>query len=229
MSQRKAIMEDEADAFVIVPGGIGTYEEFFEMYTLLRLRQTQKPIAVYNLNGYYQPLMDMLQKTAEKGFMDNLDSYIVIEHLDNDLNTISTLYYGVGNIMLDMVYNIKKTKDGVIIVHDSYTLDHSKYITHITKFPASAFGFENIEEAHAHNLHLAVAYPNPGGDVLNIRTGLRNATLQVYDMQGRIIHQQIITDEVTSIDASKWNSGTYIWNLKTENGKLKVEEGKWVK
>ena len=103
------------------------------------------------------------------------------------------------------------------------------YCSYITKFPASAFGFENIEEAHAHNLHLAVAYPNPGGDVLNIRTGLRNATLQVYDLQGRIIHQQIITEEVTSIDASKWSSGTYIWKLKTENGKLKVEEGKWVK
>ena len=179
----------------------------------------------------------------EKGFFDNLDSYIVIEHLDNDLNTISTLYYGVGNIMLDMVYNIKKTKDGVIIIHDSYTLDHSKYITHITKFPASAFGFENIEEAHAHNLHLAVAYPNPGGDVMNIRTSLRNCTLQVYDMQGRMVHQQEITDEITSIDASNWTNGTYIWELGTGNGNENgngsgnengngsriLESGKWVK
>ena len=119
----------------------------------------------------------------------------------------------------------------MIIIHDKTGLDIDYFSSCITKFPASAFGFEpdNIEEAHANNLHLAVAYPNPGDDVLNIRTGLRNATLQVYDMQGRIIHQQIITDEVTSIDASKWNSGTYIWKLKTENGKLKVEEGKWVK
>ena len=95
----------------------------------------------------------------------------------------------------------------------------------LTKFNA----YLNIEEAHANKLHLAVAYPNPGGDVLNIRTGMRNATLQVYDLQGRIIHQQEVTDEVTNIDASKWNSGTYIWKLKVENGKLKVEEGKWVK
>ena len=101
----------------------------------------------------------------------------------------------------------------------------------IAIFPATVFGFEpdNIEEAHAHGLHLAVAYPNPGSDVMNIRTGLKNAILTIYDINGRKIHEQEITDEVTSIDASKWQSGTYIWKLKTENGKLKVEEGKWVK
>ncbi|MBQ2907724.1 MAG: T9SS type A sorting domain-containing protein [Bacteroidales bacterium] len=64
---------------------------------------------------------------------------------------------------------------------------------------------------------------------MNIRTGLRNATLQVYDMQGRIVYQQIITDEVTSIDTSKWKSGTYIWELGTENGSRILESGKWVK
>ena len=78
-------------------------------------------------------------------------------------------------------------------------------------------------------LKVAVAYPNPGGDVMNIRTSLRNCTLQVYDMQGRMVHQQEITDDVTSVDASNWQRGTYIWELKMENGELKVEEGKWVK
>ena len=165
-----------------------------------------------------------------QGLSDNLDSWIVIEHLNNNFDTISTFYYGIDNGMKEVAYDVLRTKDGgVIIVHGSGSLDIFEDYSLMTKFPASAFGFDNIEEAHAHNLHLAVAYPNPGGDVLNIRTGLRNATLQVYDMQGRIVHQQIITDEVTSIDASKWNSGTYIWKLKTENGKLKVEEGKWIK
>ena len=165
-----------------------------------------------------------------QGLSDNLDSWIVIEHLNNNFDTISTFYYGIDNGMKEVAYDVLRTKDGgVIIVHGSGSLDIFEDYSLMTKFPASAFGFDNIEEAHAHNLHLSVAYPNPGGDVLNIRTGLRNATLQVYDMQGRIIHQQIITDEVTSIDASKWNSGTYIWKLKIENGKLKVEEGKWVK
>ena len=165
-----------------------------------------------------------------QGLSDNLDSWIVIEHLNNNFDTISTFYYGIDNGMKEVAYDVLRTKDGgVIIVHGSGSLDIFEDYSLMTKFPASAFGFDNIEEAHANNLHLAVAYPNPGGDVLNIRTGLRNATLHVYDMQGRKIHQQEITDDVTSVDASKWNSGTYIWNLKTENGKLKVEEGKWVK
>ena len=75
-------------------------------------------------------------------------------------------------------------------------------------------------------------YPNPGGDVMNIRTSLRDCTLQVYDMQGRLVHQQEITDDVTSVDASKWQSGTYIWKLGMRNEELgikEVEEGKWVK
>ena len=167
-----------------------------------------------------------------QGLSDNLDSWIVIEHLNNNFDTISTFYYGIDNGMKEVAYDVLRTKDGgVIIVHGSGSLDIFEDYSLMTKFPATAFGFEpdNIEEAHAHNLHLAVAYPNPGGDVLNIRTGLRNATLQVYDMQGRKVHEQIITDEVTSLDASKWNSGTYIWKLTIDNEQLTVEEGKWVK
>ena len=75
-------------------------------------------------------------------------------------------------------------------------------------------------------------YPNPGGDVMNIRTSLRNCTLQVYDMQGRMVHQQEITDDVTSVDASNWPSGTYVWKLGIRNEELgikEVESGKWVK
>ena len=171
------------------------------------------------------------------GYFNENDSWLVIEHLDNNLDTISTLYYGVGNNKLDQVDNIIKTRDGVIIVNSESEIEmagnENYYCSYITKFPASAFGFENIEEAHAHNLHLAVAYPNPGGDVMNIRTGLRNATLQVYDMQGRMVHQQEITDEITSIDASNWTNGTYVWELGTGNGNGSrsriMESGKWVK
>ena len=162
-------------------------------------------------------------------YYKNTDSWIIIEHLDENFETISELYYTSGeDEIYTFVNSIVSTKEeDLLLVGHANSLNGDKSWNFVTKFPASAF--VSIEEAHAHNLHLAVAYPNPGGDVLNIRTGLRNATLQVYDMQGRIIHQQIITDEVTSVDASKWNPGTYIWKLKTENGKLKVEEGKWVK
>ena len=164
--------------------------------------------------------------TLNVGFMYN-DSWIMIEKLNANFDTISTFFYD-QELVYNKLFSMKATNDGgVILVSYSNNLDNGdKCSTRITKFPASAL---TIEEAHAHNLKVAVAYPNPGGDVMNIRTSLRDCTLQVCDMQGRLVHQQEITDDVTSVDASGWKSGTYIWELKTENGKLKVEEGKWAK
>ena len=69
MRQRKQIMEDRADGFIMVPGGIGTYEEFFEMLTLKQLGRHSKPIAILNLNGYYDLLEQLLEQTIEQGFM----------------------------------------------------------------------------------------------------------------------------------------------------------------
>ena len=54
MRERKQIMEDNADAFIVVPGGIGTYEEFFEILTSKQLCRHNKPIAIYNVLGFYE-------------------------------------------------------------------------------------------------------------------------------------------------------------------------------
>ena len=168
--------------------------------------------------------------TLNCGFYDNKDSWIVIERLDSDFDTIATFFYNENDVYNKATCITTTKDDGLLLVSYSYDINnHDKRWSKVSKFPASAFGIDNIEEAHANNLHLAVAYPNPGGDMMNIRTGLRNAVLSVYDIQGRKIHEQEITDDITSVDASKWQSGTYIWELKTENGKLKIEEGKWVK
>ena len=69
MSERKAMMEDRAEAFIALPGGIGTYEEFFEVLTLKQLGRHSKPMALLNAAGYFDPLMLMLEKTADGGFM----------------------------------------------------------------------------------------------------------------------------------------------------------------
>lgn len=69
MRQRKQIMEERAQGFVVTPGGIGTYEEFFEIYTLKQLGRHQKPIIIFNVNGYYDRLLAMLEHTVEQGFM----------------------------------------------------------------------------------------------------------------------------------------------------------------
>lgn len=69
MRQRKQEMDDRADAFIVTPGGIGTYEEFFEMYTLKQLGQHTKSLIIFNINGYYDRLLDMLRHTVAEGFM----------------------------------------------------------------------------------------------------------------------------------------------------------------
>ena len=161
--------------------------------------------------------------------------YAYIPLFDTNMKKISEWYYTLGYEYNMFLYDIHATQDnGVIFLgYIRYMQDNEIFNEpYIVKFPASAFDPDNIEEAHAHGLHLAVAYPNPGGDVMNIRTGLRNAVLTVYDLQGRKIHEQEITDDVTSIDASNWQSGTYIWKLGMRNEELgmkEVESGKWVK
>ena len=60
MRQRKQIMEDRADAFVMTAGGIGTFEEFFEILTLKQLGRHNKPIAILNTNGYYDAMEQIL-------------------------------------------------------------------------------------------------------------------------------------------------------------------------
>lgn len=69
MRERKAVMEDKADAFVIVPGGIGTFEELFEVLTLKQLGRHSKPIAIYNCKGYYDKMEAMLNTSIEEGFV----------------------------------------------------------------------------------------------------------------------------------------------------------------
>jgi hypothetical protein len=84
-----------------------------------------------------------------------------------------------------------------------------------------------IDEAHDNGLKVAIAYPNPGKNVLNIRTALQNACVEVYDINGRIIHSQALTENVTAIDAVDWAEGVYVWKVMAD-GK-EVESGKWVK
>ncbi len=69
MHQRKKTMEDRAEAFIIVPGGIGTFEEFFEILTLRQLGRHNKPIIIYNLKGFYNDLISALESAVEKGFI----------------------------------------------------------------------------------------------------------------------------------------------------------------
>ena len=69
MRERKQIMEDNADAFITTPGGIGTFEEFFEILTLKQLARHNKPICIYNINGYYDEMLILMEKAIKENFM----------------------------------------------------------------------------------------------------------------------------------------------------------------
>lgn len=90
MHERKAKMYELSDGFIAMPGGIGTFEEFFESFTWLQLGYHSKPIGLLNVNGFYDDLIKFLIGAVEQGFikqvvLDKLvveeDPYILIEKM----------------------------------------------------------------------------------------------------------------------------------------------------
>ena len=69
MHQRKKMMADFADAFIALPGGLGTLEELFEIWTWRQLGYHNKPVGLVNCEGYYDGLLDFLAQTHEQGFV----------------------------------------------------------------------------------------------------------------------------------------------------------------
>ncbi len=158
-----------------------------------------------------------------------------IEHLTPSFDTISTMFYIVSTNIEDARYNyvraIEVTESGdLLMVFNSLSSDGLRTWNGIAKFPAEAF--VGIDEAHDNGLKMAIAYPNPGKDVLNIRTGLKDARVEVYDLNGRLVHSQALTENITAIDATDWAEGVYVWKVyagvSTGSTPL-AETGKWVK
>ena len=90
MRRRKQKMEEMSDGFIVSPGGIGTFEEFFEILTLKQLGRLSKPIAILNTDGYYDSLLEMLRHTAETNFMSekNFSLFFVSDDIDRVLDYI---------------------------------------------------------------------------------------------------------------------------------------------
>jgi uncharacterized protein (TIGR00730 family) len=82
MHHRKKMMADLSDAFVAMPGGAGTLEELFEVYTWAQLGYHHKPVAVLNIDGFYDPLISLLQHTVREGFMRQ--TYFDLLQIDSD-------------------------------------------------------------------------------------------------------------------------------------------------
>lgn len=69
MDERKKKFVENSDAFIISPGGIGTLDEFFEIITLKKLKQIDKPIIVFNIANFYDKMLEMIDDMGQKGFL----------------------------------------------------------------------------------------------------------------------------------------------------------------
>ncbi|WP_332447081.1 TIGR00730 family Rossman fold protein [Sphaerochaeta sp.] len=92
MHERKQTMYDLADAFVALPGGIGTFEEILEVYTWLQLGYHHKPVALLNVAGFYDQLLAFLQHSVDEGFLkqDHLHALIVEQDAESLLARLVT-------------------------------------------------------------------------------------------------------------------------------------------
>ncbi|MCY0387729.1 TIGR00730 family Rossman fold protein [Robbsia sp. Bb-Pol-6] len=81
MHERKRMMADLCDGFIAMPGGAGTLEELFEVYTWAQLGYHNKPIGLLNVAGFYDPLLAMLRHTAQEGFLrESFVDLLVVEN-----------------------------------------------------------------------------------------------------------------------------------------------------
>lgn len=88
MHERKTKMNELCDGVIALPGGFGTLEEFFEMLTWAQLGLHKKPIAILNIDGFYDSLITFIQTTVDKGFLKhvNQDMLIISDNIEDLLD-----------------------------------------------------------------------------------------------------------------------------------------------
>lgn len=78
MHERKTKMNDLCDGVIVLPGGYGTLEEFFEMITWAQLGLHKKPIAILNIDGFYDDLIKLVQTMVDKGFLKQINQEMLL-------------------------------------------------------------------------------------------------------------------------------------------------------
>lgn len=91
MRERKKTMAELADGFIALPGGVGTYEELFEMLSFAQLRLHQKPVGLLNIEHFFDPLIQMIEKAIQEGFMNPSNAALLL--IDTDPNVLLQKMY----------------------------------------------------------------------------------------------------------------------------------------
>ena len=103
MHERKQLMAEKSDACIALPGGIGTMEELMEIITWRQLSLYNKPVVIFNINGYYDPLLSMLEKAIEEKFMHpkNQEAWNIARSPEEVLNAValqSQLHFNLRSV-----------------------------------------------------------------------------------------------------------------------------------
>lgn len=109
MSERKEIMTEMSDAFIIMPGGFGTIDELFEVLTLTQLSIINKPIILLNTNNYFDKLVEFIEHGTSEGFVakEHKESICVAEDIEEALSLIKTFKFNHPERWIDTL--IKET------------------------------------------------------------------------------------------------------------------------
>lgn len=88
MDERKNLFLEKSDAFIITPGGIGTLDEFFEIWTLKKLKQHNKPIIILNINNFFDEMINMINEMNKKEFIPSeaLELYKIANTIEEAIN-----------------------------------------------------------------------------------------------------------------------------------------------
>ena len=109
IQERRTQMINRGDGFLMLPGGIGTYEEFFEVLVGRQINDHSKPIGIVNINGYFEPLLTMLEHGIHNGFIrPALRKLILIDELPSN---------AVNNMLLHKVN--QPTPEEILPMHQS--------------------------------------------------------------------------------------------------------------
>ncbi|MCD4792772.1 MAG: T9SS type A sorting domain-containing protein [Bacteroidales bacterium] len=158
-------------------------------------------------------------------------NYSVVVKLNSSLDVQWEKFYGDSSTMSMLVKNIYATNDGGCIITGDIQFTpfgEPKVKTYIVKLDAEGNLPVSINgpKIKAHEL---ILYPNPGNEHLNIRTAVQRlgGEFTMYDITGKLVFQQKITERLTEINTGDLPTGTYIYNY-THKGN-EIESGKWVK
>jgi uncharacterized protein (TIGR00730 family) len=103
MRERKRLLDEKSDAFIVSPGGIGTFDEFFEILTLKQLGRHNKAIVLLNIDGYFDNMIKMLEVSIEKRFIttDCVELYKVANSIKETLDYLES--YDPSDVDIDKV------------------------------------------------------------------------------------------------------------------------------